>query len=80
MPLEKRMFICENCKLEIDRDLNAAINIKKLTIKELEKRGIELNITAGLAGINAFGDRVRPLISYEVNGSVDELGTIYPIP
>ena len=27
--LDERIYICDNCKLEIDRDINAAINIKR---------------------------------------------------
>ena len=28
MPLKKRLYVCACCHLEINRDLNAAINIK----------------------------------------------------
>ena len=45
MELSERTYLCQNCGLKIDRDLNASINI--LT-------------TAGLAESNAFGDVVRP--------------------
>jgi putative transposase len=45
MPLSKRVFNCPNCGISIDRDLNAAINI----------RNIGLN-TVGHTGINACGD------------------------
>ncbi|MDA8055727.1 MAG: transposase [Thermoplasmatales archaeon] len=43
--LSERTYLCRNCGLEIDRDLNASINILA---------------TAGLAGSNASGDAVRP--------------------
>ena len=43
--LSERTYLCQNCGLKIDRDLNASINI--LT-------------TAGHAGSNASGDVVRP--------------------
>ena len=43
--LGERTYLCQNCGLNIDRDLNASINI--LT-------------TAGHAGSNASGDVVRP--------------------
>ena len=33
MPLKKRIFDCEKCDLKIDRDLNAAINIKEYNEK-----------------------------------------------
>jgi putative transposase len=45
MPLDIRIFDCSICGLKIDRDLNAAINIKNF-----EKT------TAGTAGCNACGD------------------------
>lgn len=45
MPLNKRVYNCKNCGLEIDRDLNSAININ----------------TSGQEEINAFRDIVRPL-------------------
>ena len=35
MPLKERTFVCENCKIEIDRDLNAAINL--LHYEEMQK-------------------------------------------
>ncbi len=43
MPLSERTYRCENCGLEIDRDLNAAKNLVKLS-------------TAGLAETQACGD------------------------
>ncbi len=44
MPLNKRIYKCKNCGLEIDRDLNSAININ----------------TSGQGEIQAYGDDVRP--------------------
>ena len=35
MPLDKRVYVCDNCGLEIDRDLNAAINIKRWGLTQL---------------------------------------------
>ncbi len=32
MPLESRTFRCEHCGFEIDRDLNAAINLENYPI------------------------------------------------
>ncbi len=43
MKLSDRTFKCEICKIEIDRDLNAALNLKKL-------------YTVSSTGINALGD------------------------
>jgi putative transposase len=48
MKLSDRTYICPKCGLTIDRDLNAAINI----------RNIGLQNTFGLKGINACGDDV----------------------
>ena len=31
-----RMFICNNCGYKIDRDINAAINLRNLAYKESE--------------------------------------------
>ncbi|WP_022799507.1 RNA-guided endonuclease InsQ/TnpB family protein, partial [Thermus islandicus] len=35
MPLSQRVFRCEACGLEVDRDLNAAVNLKKYGIAHL---------------------------------------------
>lgn len=48
LTLADRTYSCEPCGYEIDRDLNAAINIKT--------EGLRLFGTAGTAGINACGD------------------------
>lgn len=42
LKLSERVYHCESCGFEIDRDLNAAINLKLYT--------------ASSAGINAFGE------------------------
>ncbi|MGB9637887.1 MAG: zinc ribbon domain-containing protein [bacterium] len=39
--LSERTFRCDNCGLVIDRDLNSAINILKIGIKEVEKTTIK---------------------------------------
>jgi len=78
MPLKKRLFKCENCGLEIDRDLNASINIKKLAIKKLIEQKIKLN-TEGHSEIYACGNKVRPCFEFEKiqdKAIVDEAGTI----
>ncbi len=53
MDLKERTFICEECKLKIDRDLNASLNIKKETINIL-------NNTEGHSEFQACGLDVRP--------------------
>jgi putative transposase len=48
MPLDKRVFDCEICPLVLDRDVNAAINLKLWAIREMNR--------AGTARIYARGD------------------------
>jgi putative transposase len=50
MPLSQRVFRCVACGLEIDRDLNAAINLKKYGLAHLT------GPTASSAGSHACGD------------------------
>lgn len=76
MPLSTRTFKCKSCGLKIDRDLNASLNIKKLTIKKLIEKGIKLN-TEGHSEIYACGDSVRPQSTFvEPVAVVIESGTI----
>ena len=58
LTLKDRVFKCENCGLEIDRDINAAKNIYKLGLEQLEKLG-----TLGLRGTdtNACEDEASTL-------------------
>jgi putative transposase len=53
VPLSRRIFRCEACGLEIDRDLNAAINLKKYGLAHLT------GPTASSAGSHACGDPAR---------------------
>lgn len=50
MPLDVRTYICPECGLEIDRDINAAINIRNFALRNILKN------TDGTSGINACGD------------------------
>ena len=52
LDLDERTYVCPECGLEIDRDLNAAINIRNFALRDTIKN---LN-TDGRSGINAFGD------------------------
>jgi len=67
MPLNKRTFECEKCEMILDRDLNASINIKKLT-KNI------LNNTVGQTEFQACGLVVRPNISSEILANEVEAG------
>ena len=49
MSLDVRVYECPDCGMIMDRDLNAAINIRNFALKNL------LNNTDGTSGINACG-------------------------
>jgi putative transposase len=53
MPLSQRVFHCEACGLEMDRDLNAALNLKAYGLAHLT------GPTASSAGSHACGDPAR---------------------
>ena len=54
MTLDKRTYICPECGMIMDRDINAAINIRDFAIfRNLRK---SISNTDGRSGINAFGD------------------------
>jgi len=71
MPLSKRTFKCKSCGLKLDRDYNASINIKKLTIKKLVDERIKSN-TVGQTGIYVFGDTVRPTFEFTQEKAIVE--------
>lgn len=63
LKLSERTYVCPECGNEIDRDLNAAINIRDFAIHRFLTNTAELSgkpdtrrNTAGTAGINACGD------------------------
>lgn len=49
MPLDVRVYECPKCGMKIDRDLNAAINIRNFALRDILKN------TDGTSGINACG-------------------------
>ena len=49
MPLDVRVYECPECGMKIDRDFNAAINIRNFALRDLMKN------TDGTSGINACG-------------------------
>lgn len=53
MPLDVRVYKCPVCDTIIDRDLNAAINIRNFALRTIISN---FKNTAGRSGINAFGD------------------------
>jgi putative transposase len=53
MPLSQRVLRCEACGLEMDRDLNAALNLKAYGLAHLT------GSTASSAGSRACGDPAR---------------------
>ena len=55
MPLDARTYECPECGQVIDRDLNAAINIRNFALRNI------LRNTDGTLGINACGDRSSDL-------------------
>ena len=50
MSLTERTYHCPECGLEIDRDVNAAINIRNFALRDFIKN------TDGTSGINACGN------------------------
>jgi len=60
--LDDRVYSCYNCGFEIDRDLNAAINIKKWGIDSLN--------TGGTPGIYACGDTANGDVAYDTSSYV----------
>ncbi len=53
MPLDVRVYKCPVCDTIIDRDLNAAINIRNFALRTIISN---FKNTDGRSGINAFGD------------------------
>ena len=54
MTLDKRTYVCPECGMTMDRDLNAAINIRDFAVFRAIRK--DLTNTDGRSGINAFGD------------------------
>ena len=50
IPLEQRIYACPECGMTMDRDVNAAINIRNFALRNIFKN------TDGTSGINACGD------------------------
>ena len=54
MPLNVRTYECLECGMTMDRDVNAAVNIRDFAIFRVVRK--DLTNTDGRSGINAFGD------------------------
>ena len=74
MTLDKRTYVCPECRMTMDRDLNAAINIRDFAIFRVIRK--DLTNTDGRSGINAFGDGSSDLddVNRLSETTVDELG------
>ena len=64
MELRDRVFKCNECGLELDRDYNASLNIKQLAIKKLVAEKSKYN-TEGYSEFQACGDSIRPCFVFE---------------
>jgi len=55
MPLQERVFRCERCGLELDRDLNAAINLAQWYLTTCSSRGSHAcgDPSGGVVGVNS---------------------------
>ena len=73
MPLDRRVYECPECGLRMDRDVNAALNIRDFAIC---RSILKISNTDGTSGINAFGDGSSGLDGESHSGetTVDELG------
>ena len=74
MTLDKRIYVCPECGMTMDRDLNAAINIRDFAVFRVIRK--DLTNTDGRSGINAFGDGSSDKYdaSCACETAVDELG------
>jgi putative transposase len=70
LSLNDRTYKCTQCRHEIDRDINAAINIRNFALRDILKN------TDGTSGINAFGDGSSGNydVSCNCETTVNELG------
>lgn len=62
LDLSERVFLCEECGLVMDRDLNAAINIRRVAVSSID--------TQNACGVGSAGSLAR-----ESETSCDEAGT-----
>lgn len=68
--MNERTYNCPECGISMDRDTNAALNIRNFALRDILKN------TDGRSGINAFGDGSAGNCGVNRNceTTVDELG------
>ena len=67
LTLSDRVWECPNCHTRIERDKNAAKNILEQGLKQI-------NNTVGTTGINASGEKVRPVNTKAVSLKEESIG------
>ena len=73
MSLDARVYECPECGMKMDRDLNAAINVRNFALRNVISN---FKNTDGRSGINAFGDGSsgKHDASHACETAVDESG------
>lgn len=66
MKLDERIYICPECGLELDRDVNAAINIRNFALRDLLKN---TDATSGMnaCGVEGSGSRDASLLNETID-------------
>jgi len=54
MPLNKRIFTCDSCKIKINRDKNAAINLENLAVSSTDNKNDCGDESSGSKAIDSF--------------------------
>lgn len=65
MPLNERTYVCSECGMTMDRDVNAAINIRNFALRNIFKN------TEGTSEINACGVEGSGLMNKSSNETID---------
>ena len=71
LTLAERVFICQECGLVIDRDLNAAINIRKETLRLMSDVPVVASSERKIAcGAERSGPEMDETVCYEAGTKV----------